>query len=334
MAHSPTATPCAPAAATLASEEVVRLAYHLLLNRDPEAAGLRHWSSAIDNGLSRIEFVRAVLASPEFRQQMTVADVSGFRDVDLIIPLGQQKLQVPASDISLVPHLLKDRCWEPHITRFFDRELRPDHVFLDVGANLGYFTVRYAPKVARVVAFEPAAANRGYCATNIAINRLDNVELHAVGLWHEDTTLHVRTDSSCVGMAAITLADDVSEGSVEEIRAASLDTMVRDRIVDLPALDFIKMDIEGAELSALMGMRETIARHRPCIVMEINRPALAACGATVDGVWDFLTTRGYRISAFEHWQARDPHPLATLDDLKRLCPADTLIDIAAVPVSA
>jgi hypothetical protein len=81
-------------------------------------------------------------------------------------------------------------------------------------------------------------------------------------------------------------------------------------------------------------MMRTLARFRPAIVMELNRPALAALGGTVDDVWSLLTGLSYRIRAFEAWDARDPAPVATLNELKTRCPDDTLIDILAVPPSA
>src|ERR671918_1498992 len=90
------------------AEHVVEVAYNLLLSRDPDPAGLKHWSSALESGLPTVEFVRAVLLSGEFRQKMSVPDdINQYRDVDLIIPVGGSKLQVPASDAQLVPHLLK-----------------------------------------------------------------------------------------------------------------------------------------------------------------------------------------------------------------------------------
>ena len=65
------------------AEEVVQAVYNLLLNREPEPAGLKYWSQALDDGLSRAEFVRAVLASTEFTEQMaSLSDLTRYRDVD------------------------------------------------------------------------------------------------------------------------------------------------------------------------------------------------------------------------------------------------------------
>ena len=313
------------------AEEVVQAAYNLLLNREPEPVALSHWSQALNGGLSRVEFVRAVLASTEFRGQMAaIADLTKYRDIDLIIPIDAHQFRVPASDVSLVPHLLNRRCWEPHVLRYLKQHLRPSHVFMDVGANLGYFTVLTAPLVEHVIAFEPVASNHAYCSANIALNGLTNVDLHHCGLWREDRTLHVRTDSSSVMTAAVTIGDNASAGALEPIRAVSLDSLVQQGGLALSRLDLIKMDIEGAEMSALIGMQGTLSRFRPRIVMEINRPRLDACDATIDDVWDYLQNHSYGVSVFQEWQERDPEPVGTLQALKHLCPPDGLIDIVAV----
>jgi FkbM family methyltransferase len=314
------------------ADEVVQVAYNLLLNRDPEPSGLKHWSSALDRGLSRVEFVRAVLASAEFRHQMAaVEDLTKYQDVDLIIPAQGHQFRVPASDVSFVPHLLTHRSWEPHVMRFLTRQLEASHVFVDVGANLGYFTVLCAPMVRRVIAFEPVATNYRYCQANIALNAIENVDLRQCGLWHSDTMLKISNDTSSVMTAAVVPSDDAPGG--ERIHAVALDTLVASGELELPRLDVMKMDVEGSEMFALLGMQETIARFRPLIVMEVNRPMLGACGVTVDDVWEFFRSVSYEVRAFEHWKEREPDLVPDLDTLKRLCPPDTLIDIVAAPRS-
>jgi FkbM family methyltransferase len=249
-------------------------------------------------------------------------------DVDLIIPVGPHRFQVPAADHSLVPHLLAYRCWEPHLARYFARTLQPGHVFMDVGANFGYFTVLAAATVARVIAFEPSTRTHAYCVANIAMNRLTNVELHNCGLWHEDATVELTRDPSTLN-AVIVPASDAS--AHESIRVITLDGLVDAGKLDLPRLDVVKLDVEGTELSALTGMRTTLARLRPAIVMEANPPMLARFGLTLADVWAFFEAMSYDLRVFAHWQERDPEPANTVDDLRRLCPADGLTDLVAVP---
>jgi FkbM family methyltransferase len=249
-------------------------------------------------------------------------------DVDLIIPAGAQRFQVPAADHSLVPHLLAYRCWEPHLGRYFARTLQPEHVFMDVGANFGYFTVLAAATVARVIAFEPSTRTHAYCLANIALNRLANVELHHCGLWHEDAMVELTRDPSTLNAVIVPSSDTSAH---ESIQVVTLDGLVRAKALDLPRLDVVKLDVEGTELSALTGMRDTLARLRPTVVMEINPPMLARFGLTVDDVWTFFDVLSYDLQVFAHWQERDPEPANTVDDLRRLCPGDGLTDLAAVP---
>src|SRR5688572_2873583 len=314
------------------SDDVVVAAYNLLFGRDPEPAGLKHWSSALEGGLPRTAFLHAMLASEEFRQRMPTEEaLTKYRDVDLIIPIQNRQFRVPASDTSLVPHLLAHRCWEPHILHWLTRTLHPSHVFVDVGANIGYFTVLCAPLVSRVIAFEPGSSSFRYCRENLKLNDVQNVELHPYGLWHENATLRIKRDDSSLMTAAIDRSGSTASG--ETIRSVAFDEFAASHL-QLSRLDVVKMDIEGAELSALRGMTRTLARFRPAIVMELNRPALAALGGTVDDVWGLLTGLSYRIHALAGWDVRDPEPVSTLRELKARCPDDTLTDIVAIPAAS
>jgi FkbM family methyltransferase len=256
-------------------------------------------------------------------------DPAAYGDVDLVIPVGQLRYLVPAWDRSLAPHLLQFRSWEPHLTRFFENELRPRDTFIDVGANVGYFTVLAAARVQRVVAFEPAVRAHRYCTANIALNGLTNVELLPCGLWEKDASLPLSGERDGIN----SVVGDVDGWSHETIRVVALDSLVRSGELALSRLDFVKLDIEGAELEALAGMRETLARFRPTIVMEVNRPMLALFRRTATDVWEFFAGQSYHLRVFEHWQPRDPIPAPSLDHLERLCVADGPADIVATPAA-
>lgn len=308
----------------LQADEVVELVYTLLLKRQPEPAAVQHWSTALAHGLTQDQFVGEVLGSSEFRRQLGTADAHD--DVDLVIPITGRQLRVPASDRDLVPTMLRDRMWEPHLTRYLLKHLRPADVFLDAGANLGYYSVLCAPLVARVIAFEPVARTHRYCEMNIALNALPNVELHRLGLWHEEATVSMRGD--CVGVNAA-IAPSADAAGTEAVRVSSLDGLIRTGKLRLTRLDVIKMDVEGAELAALKGMRQTIDRHRPRIILELNPPMLSTFGVTLDDVWRFLREIRYEVQAFEPWQERAPFPVADLEELRRLCTTHGLIDVVA-----
>ena len=310
-------------------DDFVTAAYCVLLGRDPEPAGLRHWSAMLSNGLARTQFIHAVLSSAEFRGRMaTVNQFDEYHDVDVMVPMPPHQFRLPLADLSFVPTFLKERVWEPHVTGYLRQELRPHHTFMDVGANLGYFSVICAPLVRRVIAFEPVSTAYRYCLGNISLNRLTNVELFPYGLWKQNVTLSMMSDSSSLMSAS--LSGDQRTSGGETIPCVSLDRLVASGELQLPGLDVVKMDIEGAEVSALMGMRDTIMRFRPRIIFELNRPALGRLGETVDDVWRFFDDLSYTLFAFEHWKEIDPRPVRSLEQLTTLCPADGLIDALAV----
>lgn len=311
-------------------DEFVTATYCVLLGRDPEPAGLRHWSTLLEKGLERAQFIHAVVSSAEFRSRMATVDrPSEYRDVDVVVPMPPHEFRLPLADLSFVPTFLKDRIWEPHVTRYLLRELRPSHTFVDVGANLGYFSVICAPRVRRVIAFEPVMTTYRYCLGNIALNHLTNVEVFPFGLWEENATLPMRRDPSSLMSAS--LAADRQTSTGESISCVSLDRLIARGDLQLSSLDVMKMDIEGAEVSALRGMRETAMRFRPRIILELNRPALGRLGGTVEDVWRFFRDLSYKLLAFEHWKETDPVPVPSVERLMDLCPADGLIDALAVP---
>jgi FkbM family methyltransferase len=314
--------------AMCAEEELVESAYRLLFNRGADPAGLRHWSHLLQAGMPRAEFLLAMVNSAEFRATAGITEGFGkYQDVDLIIPVQGQCFRVPATDRSLVPYLLSDRQWEPHLSQYLRLSLQPDHVFMDVGANLGYFTVTCAPLVKTVIAFEPAAVTYRYCEMNIALNGLNNVQLFPYGLWSEDTVLGMAIDQSQL-MGAHLRQTGPSDTTVS---CVSLDSLIAKGGMQLARLDVLKMDVEGAEVEALLGMRHTIAHFRPRMLLEVNRPTLAQLGKEPADIWRLLSGLSYRLEAFVDWGHDSRQPIRNLPELERLCPPDGLIDILAVP---
>jgi FkbM family methyltransferase len=311
------------------NEAIVKRTYEVLLGREPDLGGLKHWTSSLASGLSEEDLLRSVLSSAEFRSRFGSLDTfSKYRDVDLILSAQGHEFRLPAADLSLVPHLLEHRAWEPHITRYLRLNLTSKDVFIDVGANLGFFSVLCAPLVSSVIAFEPVSLSHRYCKANIALNRLTNVRLFQCGLWSENTTVNIKADPS--SLMAASISRDGSTFDVESIRCVSLDSMIASGEASVPSIAIIKMDIEGAELFALEGMKLSLKKFRPKIVMELNRPALARFDTTVADIWNFFSRQSYKILAFKQWEEVDPFPVNTLEELQVLCPQDSLLDLLAI----
>ncbi len=155
--------------------------------------------------------------------------------------------------------------------------VEPGDIVLDVGGHLGTFT-RFALDhgAGKVVVLEPDERNIECFRRTFADDlRQGTVELVEAAAWHEEGVLRF-------GGAGATAR--VSDGGAVEVRAVTIDGLVEE--LGLPSIDFIKMDIEGAEVDALRGARQTLARfgpemalstyHHPSHPREIPELVLAA----------------------------------------------------------
>jgi FkbM family methyltransferase len=160
------------------------------------------------------------------------------------------------------------RAHETHVTQHIEAALKPGMTVLDVGANIGWFTLLAAARVGpagRVHAFEPGRANLELLRLSLTRNGFDNVTLHACAASDREGTLGYSADDSNGHVTA-----DAQRAGVTPVRAVRLD----DVLADEPRLDLVKIDIEGSEALALAGMRRLMRRHRPVAFVEFSPGAL------------------------------------------------------------
>jgi len=163
------------------------------------------------------------------------------------------------------PHLsrvlLRGRLFEPFETFLLRREVRPGDVVLDIGANIGYYTLQFAQLVGpqgKVIAFEPDTKNFGLLKRSVEANGFANVEL--VNAVQADRTgrLALHRSARNPGDHRLALAHGGENRETAEVDVTSIDAFFggRDKRVD-----FIKMDIQGSELLAIQGAREVIGAN-------------------------------------------------------------------------
>ena len=181
--------------------------------------------------------------------------------------------------------------WEPQETQLVLDRLSPQSVFLDIGANCGWFTLcvaRQFPTVA-VHAFEPVPLNFQTLQFNIQLNGIHNVQANNLGLWDSASELHFTKDLG--PMNHITPQATASSVSV---RCIELDQYVKQAA--LTRVDFIKCDVEGAELHVLRGAKQTLEHFKPTVLLESEYGPSKKFGYTPLDVVQFLLERGYRYS--------------------------------------
>ena len=149
----------------------------------------------------------------------------------------------------------------------YGTRIRPGDVVLDCGANVGVFVRKSLDAGAgRIVAIEPAPENveclRRNFTGEIAAGR---VVIYAKGVWDKDDVLKLSVDP--VNSAKDTFVRAIENPNFVEVPLTTIDQMVAE--LKLPRVDFIKMDIEGAEQKAIRGAQSTIRNFRPRMALSI-----------------------------------------------------------------
>lgn len=192
--------------------------------------------------------------------------------------------------------------WEPHILAFINREESRLRHIIDVGANLGYHTLAFSRVVGeegRVFAFEPQPQNFQLLERNVHIhNGLKNVDAYHIGCAREPTTAMIplmnlddRTPTNPhINMGDFTLSlDGHTSPSYANVACMPLDAF------DFPAIDLIKIDVQGMEVDVLEGARQLMARDRPTIIIELESHQLQKMGKTCGDVVDLLRSMEYEV---------------------------------------
>ncbi len=193
--------------------------------------------------------------------------------------------------------------YERQVTERFRAEVRPGMTVVDVGANLGLYAVialgRSAPD-GRVIAFEPDPANHALLLRNLLpFGDRATARRQAVAAAPGTLTLHRHPDNK--GKHSVLAAPDLDAGI--SVEAVTLDAALAD--LGRPRVDVIKLDVEGAEPLALIGMTETLARHRPVLFFECAPKRWARAGFDPVAELGGLKAHGYALTLVDEGGGAD-----------------------------
>lgn len=209
--------------------------------------------------------------------------------------------------------------------------LNPDDYFLDIGSNVGFYSVSMGEKIrskkgnGKVISFEPFAGNFNRLIDNIDLNNLEDYCVgHKIGLSNEslDALIVLREDfinGSGTGNASIEISENIdSKFEKAPIKLERLDDFWNKHYCDASRISLIKMDIEGHEDLCLAGGSKIIEKHRPTVLMEVNKPYYAARGVKLDEIFWPLIPEGYSIFLMinKKWKKIDTFDdCATIDNV-------------------
>lgn len=217
-------------------------------------------------------------------------------------------MQVNPNDQVITMHLNNYGCFEPFETSVVHRLIKPGQTVLDVGANIGYYTLQFAKLVGPsgyVYAFEPDPDNFALLRKNVAQNGYPNVVNIQKAVSDRASSIRLYRNTENHGDHRIyETADDRQYVEVESI---SIDEFAA--TLDRP-IDLIKFDIQGAEAIAFAGMQKLLRDNRNLkIVMEFWPRGLTLTGTDPREFLEQLLSLGFNVQVIDE----NEHKIKDLD---------------------
>lgn len=260
-------------------------AYRLLLGREPEPGGWRNMLEFVRSDRRRETVLEAVLNSKEFRSKFGSSTYAS-------VQTSHFTMWLDTGDPHIAPVIMGGQIYEPHVTTAMQRELTPDSVFVDIGANMGWFTLTAARIARRVIAIEPNVNNIQLLYRSLLANDINNVNVLPYAVSDRPSFLELESVHSNGHVSAVG-----ELGGATLVEARPLDEI----LPDIDRLDVIKMDIEGHEPVALKGMSHTLAQFRPVIILEFHPAAIRAhAGLEPEVLLESLDEQGYQLAVIQH----------------------------------
>jgi FkbM family methyltransferase len=212
------------------------------------------------------------------------------------VPTVVGPLWVDRWDQSIGKTLTRRAEYEPEWTAWLTRVIQPGMRVVDIGANLGYYTVLFGTRVGdhgRVLAFEPDPFNRDLLVRSVRDNGLEGrvtIQLAAVTDLVGSCRLHI--DRSYRGLHSLSSRNRLSHDETDaiDVAAVTLDAA----LTEFGEPDFIKIDAQGAEGAILRGASKTLGSGRPMTLMlELWPFGLANCGSSTHEVLRTLERHGF-----------------------------------------
>lgn len=274
-----------------ATSDDVRACYRLFLGREPDSAGERTYLTLVASGqFPAVDLAELFWSSTEAAElrarraraasRLETVELDGFR------------MTVAPQWNSINAGIARDRVYEPYITEHLRGLINPGTVFVDIGANVGYYALLAATRGAEVHAVEPNSRNLWLLDKNAKDNGV------MINIWP-----YVLADSERLivynplrGNGQVSeLSDNFPTEEQEVFRAVTLDG-----ILGGVRPDVLKIDVEGAEGMVLRGAQKVLD-CRPIVISEFSATSIPrVSGMSAEAYLENFVVRDYAFKVFGH----------------------------------
>jgi len=199
-----------------------------------------------------------------------------------------------------LPHY-KDNAYESFSTEVVNNYLKDNSVFVDVGAHYGYYSVlaSKAKKNVEVVSIEPVEENFKILEKNIKLNNVEKSTIYNMAISDKNSIreFNVTEASDSAGFYNHPLTKSKKK---IQVKTRSLDSLLKNKKVD-----FIKIDVEGHEISVLSGMKKTISDNKKLkILIEFNPKILENAGFKPEDLITKIEGYGFEVYLIDETKRR------------------------------
>lgn len=158
--------------------------------------------------------------------------------------------------------------WEPHTFKVLSKFLKPDSVYVDIGAWIGPTVIYAARKCGQVFCFEPDPFAYRYLCWNIELNGFRNITPFNIAFSDSFSIQRMASFGEGLGDSMTSLlADDQDHNGIDVLTMTWKEFI---RISEAKRIDFIKMDIEGSEFTLLPTMKEYLSQNKPILYLSLH----------------------------------------------------------------
>jgi len=183
--------------------------------------------------------------------------------------------------------------WEGNETYFIKKFLPKDGIFIDIGANIGYFTCLAASVVGNkghVFSFEPVPQSFQLLAKNIYLNDFHNVTAHQIAASNKKGSMLLAKPKNPCALEMVSTRNASTTKPHWETPSERIDEIVDSN----QSIDMIKIDIEGAEMLALTGLFKHLSKTpAPIVLCEVNDSFLNEMGGSAEKLMAHMINLGY-----------------------------------------